>query len=225
MKKLVIFDLDGTLFDTTGAMTACGNYALERLGLPLLPPAAYARVSGGSVEAFVCAVLDAAGDTEHCHYDEFWRLYLEKNGNLTEEANVPYDGIRQVLTELRERGVLLTVLSNKDQESCVPIVEHAFGKETFHRICGGRKDVPPKPDATAVFALMEEFGVTARECLYIGDTEIDMQTGKNAGLDTVAALWGYRTQQVLEPFQPAYLLREPRQILSLFAESSTVIDK
>lgn len=216
MKKLVIFDLDGTLFNTTGAMTSCGNHALGLLGLPLLAPEAYARVSGGSVEAFVCAVLAAAGDCEHQHYDEFWRMYLEKNATLTEEANVPYDGIRTVLSELAKRGVQLAVLSNKDQESCVPIVENAFGKGTFHRICGGRADVPPKPDPTAVYALLEKFGVSAKDCLYIGDTEIDMQTGKNAGLDTVAALWGYRARETLESFSPEYLLEKPMDILSLF---------
>lgn len=216
MKKLVIFDLDGTLFNTTGAMTACGNYALEHLGLSLLPPEAYARVSGGSVEAFVCAVLAAAGDVEHRNYDEFWRLYLEKNGSLTEEANVPYDGICTVLEELKKRGVLLAVLSNKDQESCVPIIENAFGKDTFHRILGGRVHVPAKPDPTAVFALLEELGVTAEDCLYVGDTEIDMQTGKNAGLDTVAALWGYRRREELAVFSPEYLLEKPMELLSLF---------
>lgn len=216
MKKLVIFDLDGTLFNTTGAMTACGNYALEQLGLPLLPPEAYARFSGGSVEAFIFAALEAAGDAEHRHYDEFWRLYLEKNGKLTEEANVPYDGIPAVLDELKKRGVLLAVLSNKDQESCVPIVENAFGKGVFCRIFGGRANVPAKPDPTAVFTLLEELDVAAEDCLYVGDTEIDMQTGKNAGLDTVAALWGYRERQVLEAFSPEYFLEKPLDLLSLF---------
>ncbi len=218
MKKLVIFDLDGTLFNTTGAMTACGNYALERLNLPLLAPRVYAGVSGGSVEAFVCTVLEAAGDGEHCNYGEFWRLYLEKNSLLTEEANVPYEGIETVLKELKQRGVLLAVLSNKDQESCVPIVENAFGKGVFDRIFGGRKDVPAKPDPTAAFALMEEFSVQPKDCLYVGDTQIDMQTGKNAGIDTVAALWGYREREVLEAFSPEYLLEKPLDLLSLFAE-------
>ncbi len=216
MKKLVIFDLDGTLFDTTVAMSSCGNYALERLGLPLLEPREYARFSGGSVEAFVCAALSAAGDSLHRHYDEFWRLYLEKNGTLTREANVPYRGIETVLARLKELGVYLAVLSNKDEESCIPIVENAFGKGVFHRIFGGKAGVPAKPDPTAVFALMKEFSVSAEECLYIGDTEIDMQTGINAGLDTVAALWGYREREVLESFSPKYLLERPLEILSIF---------
>lgn len=216
MKKLVIFDLDGTLFNTTVAMALCGNYALEKLELPLLKPEEYARFSGGSVEAFNHAALEAAGDAEHIHCDEFWRLYLEKNKTLTEEANVPYEGIETVLTKLKEKGVHLAVLSNKDEESCVPIVENAFGKGVFDRIFGGRSDVPAKPDPTAVFALLKEFSVNADECLYVGDTEIDMQTGKNAGLDTAAALWGYRERSVLERFSPKYLLEKPIEILSLF---------
>lgn len=216
MKKLVIFDLDGTLFNTTVAMAACGNYALERLGFPLLTPEVYARVSGRSVEEFNFAVLEAVGDREHRHCDEFWRLYLEKNRTLTEEANVPYEGIERVLTELKERGVFLAVLSNKDEESCIPIVENAFGKGAFDRIFGGKADVPAKPDPTAAFALMKEFSVTAEDCLYIGDTEVDMQTGKNAGICTVAALWGYRSREVLESFSPEYLLEKPLEILDIF---------
>lgn len=215
MKKLVIFDLDGTLFNTTGAMTACGNYALEHLGLPLLTPEEYARVSGGGVEAFVCDVLSAAGDRDHANFDEFWRLYLEKNGLLTEDANVPYDGVEHVLSELKRRGVRLAVLSNKDEASCIPIVENAFGKGMFDCIVGGREGVPPKPDPTAVRALLRELGVSSEEGLYIGDTEIDMQTGQNAGLDTVAALWGYRERKVLEAYSPKYLAEQPLDVLSL----------
>ena len=216
MKKLVIFDLDGTLFNTTKAMADCGNYALEHLGLPQLSPEEYARFSGGSVRAFVCAALAAAGDEDGRNYDEFWRLYLEKNGLLTEDANVPYQGVEKLLSELKKQGICLAVLSNKDEESCIPIVENAFGKGVFHRIFGGKEGVPAKPDPTAVFALMKEFGVSASDCLYVGDTEIDMQTGKNAGIDTVAALWGYRAREVLEAYSPKYLLEKPLDILSLF---------
>ena len=216
MKKLVIFDLDGTLFNTTVAMSDCGNYALERLGLPLLAPEEYARFSGGSVRAFVCAALAAAGDGEAVNYDEFWRLYLEKNGTLTEDANVPYEGVEALLATLKEKGVRLAVLSNKDEASCIPIVENAFGKGMFDRIFGGKEGVPAKPDPTAVFALMENFGVSAEDCLYVGDTEIDMQTGKNAGIETVAALWGYRTREALEAYAPEYLLAKPSELLSLF---------
>lgn len=215
MKKLIVFDLDGTLFNTTVAMSTCGNYALERLGFPLLPPSDYARFSGGSVEAFVGAALESAGDKEHRNYDAFWSLYLEKNGLLTEDANVPYEGIELVLKELKQKGILLAVLSNKDEASCIPIIEKAFGKDTFRRVAGGKEGVPPKPDPTAFFALLKELGLRTEDCLYIGDTEVDMQTGKNAGVDTAAALWGYRERNVLEAFCPEYLLERPLDILNL----------
>ncbi len=218
MKKLVIFDLDGTLFNTTMAMAACGNYALEHLGMMPLAPEKYARFSGGSVKAFICSVLSAAGDKECENYDAFWRLYLEKNSSLTERDNVPYEGIEVVLSKLKRLGVRLAVLSNKDEASCIPIVENAFGKGFFDRIFGGKEGVPAKPDPTVAFALMKEFDLCAEECLYIGDTEIDMQTGNNAGLDTVAALWGYREREELECFSPAYLFEKPLDILSLFEE-------
>ena len=218
MKKLAIFDLDGTLFDTTGAMAACGNYALARLGLPVFEQKAYGGFSGGGIEDFVCGILEAAGDREHRFYEEFWRLYLERQGSLTEEANVPYDGILPLLSALKEQGVRLAVLSNKDHASCIEIVERAFGKGVFDLILGDRPPRPPKPQPHGVFEILETLGFASEDCIYVGDTQIDMQTGKAAGLHTVAALWGYRTREQLAPFAPETEVSHPLELLSLFQE-------
>lgn len=215
MKKLVIFDLDGTLFDTTVAMRDCGNYALSKVSLPLLSKEDYARCSGGGVEGFVKAVLSAAGDDKAEHFDAFWQYYLEKSATLTKEANVPYDGIPQLLYALKEKGVLLAVLSNKDQASCTKVVEKAFGKNLFDVIFGNREDTPPKPHPAGVEKILEMFSVSPCDCLYVGDTEVDMETGQRAGIDRVAVLWGYRTKLQLSVFQPEHMIKSPSEILSL----------
>lgn len=218
MKKLIIFDLDGTLFNTVRAMSECGNFALEKLGLPPLEPQRYARFSGAGVEDYIAAVLAAAGDREKKHRDAFWQYYLEKNESAQKEGNVPYEGILPMLRELKKRGVRLAVLSNKDEASCVPIVENLIGKGVFDLIRGGRPDFPSKPDPAGVELILNHFRLPKESCLYVGDTEVDMLTGKNAGVSTVAVLWGYRTAEDLMPFSPEYFISQP-------AELCTLIDK
>ena len=215
MKKLVIFDLDGTLLDTTRSMQVCGNYALEALGLPGFPRERYKNFSGGGVEGYVFAVLDAAGDTEHRLFADFWRLHCARNEHLSPEDIEPYEGIPEVLAALKEKGIAFAVLSNKDQSSCDVVVQRYFGTESFTVIRGDREDGIVKPDPAGVFAILEELGLSREECLYVGDTEIDMETGKRAGVDTVAALWGYRPREVLEKFEPEHFISHPSALLSL----------
>ena len=215
MKKLAIFDLDGTLFDTTLAMQLCGNYALEKLGLPTFPAKAYAGFSGGGVEDYVFAILDAAGDVEHRHFEEFWRLYCEKNLEVGTSPNVPFEGIVPMLEKLKERGVKLAVLSNKDHESCVRIVEEIFGEGMFDVVRGNTPELPPKPHSAGMDAVLLSLGMTKDDCLYVGDTEVDMETGKNAKVFTVAVLWGYRSKEILSSFSPEALISSPDEIFSL----------
>ncbi|MBR4288448.1 MAG: HAD family hydrolase [Clostridia bacterium] len=215
MKKLAIFDLDGTLFDTTLAMQLCGNYALEKLGLPTFPAKAYAGFSGGGIEGYVFAILDAAGDVEHKHFHKFWELYCEKNLEVGTAPNVPFDGIVPMLEKLKEMGVILAVLSNKDHESCVRIVEEIFGEGMFDVIRGNGEDLPPKPHPAGMEAVLRETGFSREEALYVGDTEVDMETGKNAGVFTIAVLWGYRSEEVLAAYSPEAIITSPEDILKL----------
>ncbi len=215
MKKIVIFDLDGTLFDTTYAMQACGNHALSLLGLPTFSREDYAHFSGGGVEEYVNAILEAAGDGEHRHFDEFWRTYLEKNESLPDGFNQPYPGVLPLLSALKDKGLRLAVLSNKDHASCVSIVEKTFGSNLFDVICGDNAERPVKPDPAGVFAILNESVLSPDDALYVGDTEVDMRTGKRAGVETCAALWGYRSREVLEREGADRFLAQPLDLLSL----------
>ncbi len=214
MKKLVIFDLDGTLFNTTGAMKACGNEALSKLGLPLLEAEDYARFSGAGVEEYVHSILDRVGDKEHKNAALFWQYYTSKNEAEQKELNVPYEGIHELLFALKEKGIRLGVLSNKNDDACTPIVKETFGEEMFDQIRGQREGIPPKPDPLGAFEMMKSFCVKPEECLYVGDTQVDMLTGKNAGIDTVAVLWGYREKEILEEYSPEFFAEKPMDIFS-----------
>ena len=218
MKKLIIFDLDGTLFDTTLSMVACGNEALEKLHLPLLTPKDYARFSGAGVEGYVHAILDAVGDKEHKYAKVFWEYYTEKNEAEQLDLIHPYEGVRELLSALKEKGIRLAVLSNKNEEACIPTVHSFFGEEVFDVIWGDKEGFAPKPDPENVLKMMNLFSVKKEDCLYVGDTQVDMKTGKNAKIDTVAALWGYREKEDLAVFSPEYYAEKPLDILSLVGE-------
>ncbi|MBR5296027.1 MAG: HAD family hydrolase [Clostridia bacterium] len=219
MKKLVIFDLDGTLFNTTEAMKTCGNEALQRLGLPLLEGADYASFSGAGVEEYVNSILDKVGDREHHNARLFWEYYTSKNEAEQTELIFPYDGIKELLFDLKERGIRLAVLSNKNENACIPIIKEKFGEGIFDLVRGERKNTPPKPDPTGALETMEFFSALPEECLYVGDTQVDMLTGKNAKIPTVAVLWGYRTKEVLSQYSPEFFAEKPEDILHLIEES------
>ncbi|MBP5289766.1 MAG: HAD family hydrolase [Clostridia bacterium] len=216
MLKLLIFDLDGTLFDTTRSMAACGNAALEHLGIEPVSKEVYAAASGGGVREFVMAVLYAAGQKDDRLLDAFWDVYIEKQRTLvTEELNRPYPGIRELLAAAKEKGLLLAAYSNKDEESVVNIVRSVLGDGTFDLILGCVDERPPKPDPTGARLILDKLGIKPEEALYLGDTEIDMETANRAGIPAAGVLWGYRTKEQLAAFHPAYLPESPGDILKL----------
>ncbi len=218
MFRLLIFDLDGTLFDTTRALYAAGTYALREMGLPPVPRSVYAAASGKNIRGYVEQILEAAGDPRPGQrIDAFWELYQPKQiaYNVSDEFNVPYPGIRELIAAARQKGVLLGVLSNKDQESVTELVDHFFGVENFALALGHSPDRPPKPDPAGIRFILRTLNVAPEEALYVGDTEVDLQTAENAGVPAAAAVWGYRERDFLASFHPAYLPDTPFDLLDL----------
>jgi len=211
----LIFDLDGTLFNTTFSMQTNGNYALEKLGYPPLSADCYAAASGGSVPEFVRAVLQTAGDREGAHSEDFWKYYREKEVETDGRDPLPYEGILSSLKELHDRGKALAVLSNKNHEACSAIVEACFGSDLFDVVQGSCDGVIPKPDPSGILHILDRGGFEREDCLYVGDTQIDIRAGKNAGVETVAVLWGYRTREQLLAERPNHLISHPRELLDL----------
>lgn len=214
--RLVIFDLDGTLFNTSYTMMECGNYALRKLGLPEVDLEHYKAASGGGVQEYTNEVLDAAGDTEHRFTDAFWGWYQERQESLcSEEANRPYPGIPGLLDALQQRGIQLAALSNKDEETMDSILNNILGEGVFAMALGYVPHRPAKPDPAGAREIMETLGVLPEETLYLGDTEIDLETARRAGIPSVGVLWGYRKREKLEKSSPDYLIARPEEVLDL----------
>lgn len=200
-KRLVIFDLDGTLLDTISDLATAANHALQCLGYPVHPTETIRTFVGNGINKLLERSLPEGDRTEANVMrmrEHFIPYYNEHNADLS----CPYPGVSDLLRWLQESGVMIAVASNKYQAATERLVAHYFPEIRFVKVYGQRTDVPIKPDPTVVMEIMEQAGVERNEVLYVGDSGVDMQTGRNAGVDTVGVSWGFRPKSELESFSP-----------------------
>lgn len=214
MKRTVIFDLDGTLLNTIDDLADSMNLALTQHGFPEHPVERYKKFVGNGV-----AVLTqrAMADFPHTEAQEAAVLgdFRVHYARLQRNKTAPYPGIRMLLLDLNRRGVPVSVLSNKPHEDTGRVVRGYFPEISFFRIVGQSDTVPPKPDPTGVFGVLRDLGCEKEEVLYVGDSLVDMQTAKNAGLYAVGVLWGFRDREELEENGADTLIAEPHELLAL----------
>ena len=214
MKKAVIFDLDGTLADTIASITYCGNLALSRFGLSSFGEEDYKHFVGDGAAMLVRRALLAAGDERLEHFDEVYEAYLEIFAKDCMYQVKPYEGICALLEELKRLSVRIAVLSNKPDRDSLRVVEALFGKGYFDFVQGQREDIPRKPDPAGVYRIMEAFGLPAGDFLYVGDSGVDMKTGRAAGIFTVGVLWGFRDRKELVENGADAVISKPLELLS-----------
>ncbi len=217
MKKAVIFDLDGTLADTIASITYCGNLALSRFGLPSFGEEDYKRFVGDGAAMLIRRALLAAGDERLEHFDEVYETYLEIFAKDCMYQVKPYEGICALLEELKRLSVRIAVLSNKPDRDSLRVVEALFGKGYFDFVQGQREDIPRKPDPAGVYRIMEAFVLPAGDFLYVGDSGVDMKTGRAAGIFTVGVLWGFRDREELVENGADAVISKPLELLSHLA--------
>lgn len=198
MYRACIFDLDGTLTNTLDSLTYSVNAAMRELGMPEITREQCRLFVGNGSRVLLEKTLAAGGDEKleklPAAMEAYGRIFDE---NCTYRVT-PYEGVPQMIEELKLKGLRLAVLSNKPDRQAVHVVEEIFGKGKFDLIRGQREGVPRKPDPTAALAIASALGVTPGETLYIGDSEVDAVTGKAAGMRTVLVSWGFRSMDVLK---------------------------
>ena len=212
MKKLVIFDLDGTLLDTIADLAESANYALKQLGYPTHPVEVIRTYVGNGINKLLERALPADEQTEENVMrmrTHFIPYYDAHNADLS----APYPGIVSLLEDLQAKGLMIAVASNKYQEATVKLVKHYFPMIDFVEVLGQREGINVKPDPTIVFDILKKADVSAEETLYVGDSGVDMQTALNAGVDAVGVTWGFRPRAELEGFCPKGLIDEAKDLL------------
>lgn len=214
-KKLVIFDLDGTLLDTIADLAAATNYALRTLGYPQHDVEAYKMFVGNGIGMLFHRALPEearVSSVEARMRELFLSYYKDHSTDLTK----PYDGIVELLEALKAHGVMTAVASNKYHEGTCRVIGNAFPDFKFDVVYGHREGYNVKPDPAIVFDILRECGVEDKsQALYVGDSAIDMNTAKNAGLESVAVLWGFRSRAELEACGPSHVVSSADEILAI----------
>ncbi len=213
--KAVVFDLDGTLSDSIASIKYCADLAIAPEGAGPFSEEDYKYFVGDGAANLIKRCLMAGGDREPVHFERAFARYKEIfRDNCMYEVK-PYEGIRELLSGLKEQGIRLAVLSNKPHEETVQVIETLFGRGYFDVIQGQKAGVPIKPSPAGVFAILDQLGLEAEDILYMGDTATDMKTGKAAGAFTIGVLWGFRTRQELEESHADLIIEHPLEVLKL----------
>ncbi len=215
MIKLCIFDLDGTVLDTVGSIAHFANEALRKNGIEPIDTKEYNYLAGRGIANLVHGMLDFRG----CYNEEAYkRVYHDYdtayNANPSYKSKV-FDGLKEVLDAIKARGVRIAIVSNKPDFAARSVVEELYGEDYFDFVSGQVPGGVLKPDPAVVLSVMDKFGASPDECIYVGDTSTDMQTGKNAEIYTVGVLWGFRGRDELVENGADTVIEKPRELYEI----------
>lgn len=214
MIKAVLFDLDGTLVNSLFDLGASTNYALEKMGFPTHETEKYKYFVGdGMAKLIERALPESKRDKETIKTT--LDIFMEHYRAHYVDKTVPYDGISELLDKLT--GVKKAVISNKADEMVIPLTKKLLG-DRFDIVCGKREGYPTKPDPTLTLEIIGELGVEPKECIFVGDSGMDMAVAKNSGCVAVGVLWGFREKEELLANGADYIISSPDEILHILEE-------
>ena len=214
VKRLIIFDLDGTLLDTIEDLAASTNHALQANGFPTHDTDAYKRfVGNGIMKLFERALPADAVNEDNINRikTDFLAYYDIHNCDFTH----PYEGICEMLEQLGRLGIGLAVASNKYDSAVQKLIPHYFGKIAFTAIAGNKAGINPKPSPAIINSIMATGGYDKTDVLYVGDSDVDMQTAINAGVEACGVTWGFRPVEELIKYNPAHIAKSPSDIINI----------
>jgi phosphoglycolate phosphatase len=217
--EAVIFDLDGTLLNTLEDLLAAVNHGLANQGFAPHGPAEFKYFVGDGREVMAERSLpesrrDPASVTRMCADID---AYYGQHGT---DHTLPYSGIPELLDALTARGVRMAILSNKPHEFTTTNVSQLLTRWKFEPVMGAKPSVPRKPNGTAALKIAGQLKIDPANCIFLGDSDIDMQTAVNAGMYPVGAAWGFRTEEELVRAGAKKLIRKPAELLEIITGNS-----
>ena len=201
MKKLAIFDFDGTLFNSVDDVVICFNQTLEIYNFPTLTKEEYFECLGGNIDEIVSLVLGENNSFENI--EKVKKTYLDLYNPSPKEHTLPFPEAHECLKKLQEKGVLLAINSNRLNYSLKYFVEKFFTDIDFVLVEGHDEDYPSKPNPFGVENILKKANVDLDEAVYIGDSKTDIETAQNAGMDCIVVKWGYGN---LKDYENDYIL-------------------
>ena len=210
MKKLVIFDLDGTVLNTITDLGKACNFALEKMGFASHPIQAYAYMVGNGVRNLMKRAQQDADDET---IDQLLAYFKEYYNEHCLDTTKPYPGIPELLDNLSKRDVALAVASNKYQEATEKIITGALPQFNFVAVEGQREGRNRKPDPSIIFSVLGKYPVAKKDVIYVGDSGVDIECAKRACVESIGVSWGFRTVGELKRANADYIVTHPAEIL------------
>ena len=216
MYKAVVFDLDGTLANTLYDLAEATNEGLKKAGLPTHSVDEYKYFVGSGRDKLVKRAIGDNYNEKNAQivrdtFDSFYAVHCNDNVSA-------YKGCADMLRELDRLGIKTGVLSNKPDEFVAQILANVYPNHKFTAAWGKRAEYPTKPDPSALLALLKEIGVKPSDCLYIGDSDVDVYTAQNAGVDMIGVEWGFRGREELTQAGAKLVVKSASQILEFIDE-------
>lgn len=210
MIDTIIFDLDGTLLNTLDDLTDSVNYALEKLGKPLHTSEEVRMMVGNSVNYLIEKAMPEGSSEEEINL--CIKIYEEHYHSNMRNKTAPYEGIREMLATVKEMGYKTAVVSNKSDRFTKALVEEFFGE--FITVAQGRSEFfPRKPAPESVWHVMNLLESSKATTAYVGDSEVDCITARNAGVPCIGCLWGFRDRETLEAEGAAEIIAYPDELI------------
>ena len=213
--KAVLFDLDGTILDTLEDLAVSMNIALKQLGQFSIDVSVVRSLVGNGARIFAEGALAYVTGEPLVPSEMTDRLLAEFSAVYRKNSAVntkPYEGIVDLLDWLKNKGVYTGVLSNKPHLATLDVLKSHFPKHAFDFAAGQREGVPRKPDPAGVYEFCSALNLSTEEVLLVGDSEVDIETGRNAGLDCVGVLWGFRDKDALIKCGTKILIESPEEL-------------
>ena len=212
MTKAIVFDLDGTLLDTLTDLAASTNYALRSCGMPEHSIDDVRRFVGNGVRMLMTrAVPDGESNPR---FDEAFSVFRQHYMQHCLDTTCPYPGIMDALARLKEKGMMLAIVSNKMQAATEELRQHFFSQYIDVAI-GESAAIRKKPAPDTVNEVLRLLGISHDEAIYVGDSDVDIDTARAAMMPCASVLWGFRDRQFLLNHGATRLLSSPEELLSL----------
>lgn len=209
--KLIVFDLDGTLLNTLQDLTDSVNYAMDELGLHGYTAEQVRAMVGNGV----AKLMERAVTRERIELkDEALRLQRAYYIEHTDDHTVPYEGVVDMLRELKRNGLIVAVHTNKDENAATTLCEKHFAG-LIDYVCGTTSDDVTKPNPTKVQSLMSSLNVKASDTLYCGDSDVDIATAANLGVRCVSVTWGFRDESFLYEHGAKLIAKRPQEVVAI----------
>ncbi|MGB3211962.1 MAG: HAD family hydrolase [Desulforhopalus sp.] len=206
----VIFDLDGTLLDTLADIASTCNDVLAYHNYPPHPTIAYKTFVGDGLQSLIRKITPV--DTEESVIHQCCSIFIEQYSRNWLRNTCPYEGIGDMVSALKKHGIKLAVLSNKPHEFTEKFVEQFFPRGLFTLVYGQRDGFPKKPDPTVALEITRLLGVRPQDSLFVGDSAVDILTGRAAGMATAGVAWGFRTVQELTENKANIIVHHPLEL-------------